>query len=121
VEVGGPAGVGVDVWSEPGVEVGGPAGVDVEVWSEPGVEVGGPGVDVGVCPEPGVELGGPGGTEEGFPDPELGAPPEFCVPSLAEPVVPVFADVPLPGVTPAQNVVTPSPPAAFCRFRKATL
>jgi hypothetical protein len=31
VEVGGPAGVDVDVWSEPGVEVGGPAGVDVDV------------------------------------------------------------------------------------------
>jgi hypothetical protein len=122
VEVGGPAGVEVDVWFEPGVEVGGPAGVEVDVWFEPGVEVGGPaGVDVGVCPEPGVELGGPGGTEEGFPVPELESLPEFCVPLSAEPVVPVFSDVPLPGVTPAQNAITPWAPAAFWRFRKATL
>jgi hypothetical protein len=48
VEVGGPAGVEVDVWVDPGVEVGGPAGVEVDVWSDPGVEVGGPaGVDAG--------------------------------------------------------------------------
>jgi len=108
VDVGGPAGVDVDVWSEPGVEVGGPAGVDVVVWSEPGVEVGGPaGVDVGAWPE------FVGGTEEGFPF--VGEPFE---PLSAEPLVPVF---PLPGVTPAQNAATPSLPAAFSRFRKATL
>jgi hypothetical protein len=47
--------------------------------------------------------------------------PEFCVLSPAEPVVPVFADVPLPGVTPAQKAVTLSLPAAFSRFRNATL
>jgi hypothetical protein len=109
--------VDADVWSDPDVELGGPAGVDVDVWSDPDVEVGGPaGVDVDVSSDPGVELGGPGGTEEGFPGSELGALPEF-----SEPVVPVFVDVPLPGVTPAQNAVTPSLPAAFWRFRKATL
>jgi hypothetical protein len=93
VEVGGPAGVDFDAWSEPGVEVGGPAGVEVDVWSEPGVDVGGPaGVD--------------GGTEEGLsPGTELGV--------SAEPLVPVFPDVPLPGVTPAQNEATLSLPAAF--------
>ena len=31
VEVGGPAGTDVVVWSEPGVEAGGPAGTDVVV------------------------------------------------------------------------------------------
>lgn len=93
------------MWSEPGVEVGGPAGVDVEVWSEPGVEV-----------------GGPAGTEEGGSSgPELGAPPEFGVPLSVESLVPVFEDVPLPGVTLAQNAATPSLPAAFFRFLKATL
>jgi hypothetical protein len=110
VDVGGPAGVDVDVWSEPGVDVGGPAGVDVDVWSEPGVEVGGPaGVDVGAWPES-------GGTEEGFPF--VGEPFESL---SAEPLVPVFWDVPFPGVTPAQNAATPSLPAAFSMFRKATL
>jgi hypothetical protein len=55
-----------------------------------------------------------GGTEEGLPPgTELGV--------SAEPLVPVFPDVPLPGVTPAQNDATLSLPAAFWRFLKATL
>jgi hypothetical protein len=106
-----------------GVEAGGPAGVDGFVWSEPGVEAGGPaGVDVVVWSEPGVEAGGPDGTEEGFPaGTELGGPLGLCASLFPESLVPVFPEVPLPGVTLAQNDATPALPAAFCRFLKATL